>query len=74
MNEMTPERVSARDPPRFRLMMAVAFVAVAALACIIAAALLLWRAGEEEGGRFASRRFRDGRRPVEKRSTRRSRR
>jgi two-component system NarL family sensor kinase len=49
MNEMTPERVSARDPPRFRLMMAVAFVAVAALACIIAAALLLWRAGEERG-------------------------
>ena len=28
MNEMTPESVSARDPPRFRLMMAVAFVAV----------------------------------------------
>jgi two-component system, NarL family, sensor kinase len=49
MNEMTPESVSARDPPRFRLMMAVAFVAVVALACIIAAALLLWRAGEERG-------------------------
>jgi two-component system NarL family sensor kinase len=49
MNEMTPESVSARDPPRFRVMMAVAFVAVVALACIIAAALLLWRAGEERG-------------------------
>src|SRR5215218_454227 len=47
MNEMTPERVSARDPPRFRLMMAVAFVAVVALACVVAAALLLWRAAEE---------------------------
>src|SRR3954463_9265232 len=41
--------VSPRDPPRLRVMMAVAFVAVAALACIIAAALLLWRAGEERG-------------------------
>src|SRR5215216_3151816 len=47
MIEMTPESVSARGPPRFRLMMAVAFVAVAALACIVAAALLLWRAAEE---------------------------
>ena len=47
MNEMTPESVSARDPPRFRLMMAVAFVAVVALACVVAAALLLWRAAEE---------------------------
>ena len=49
MNETTPESVAPRDPPRFRLMMAVAFVAVVALACIIAAALLLWRAGEERG-------------------------
>ena len=47
MNEMTPESVSARDPPRFRLMMAVAFFAVVALACVVAAALLLWRAAEE---------------------------
>src|SRR5215216_7109048 len=47
MNEMTPESVSARDPPRFRVMMAVAFVAVVALACVVAAALLLWRAAEE---------------------------
>src|SRR5215204_5550263 len=47
MIETTPESVAARGPPRFRLMMAVAFVAVAALACIVAAALLLWRAAEE---------------------------
>jgi two-component system, NarL family, sensor kinase len=47
MIETTPESVVARSPPRFRLMMAVAFVAVAALACIVAAALLLWRAAEE---------------------------
>src|SRR5687767_8929359 len=40
---------SARDLPRFRVMMAAAFVAIVALACIIAAALLLWRAGEERG-------------------------
>jgi two-component system, NarL family, sensor kinase len=49
MSDIAPESVAARDPPRFRLMMAVAFVAVVALACIIAAALLLWRAGEERG-------------------------
>ena len=40
---------SGRDAPRFRIKMAVAFVAVVALACVIAAALLLWRAGEERG-------------------------
>src|SRR5215208_6511700 len=49
MSEITPESLSARDPPGFRVMMGVAFVAVIAIACIIAAALLLWRAGEERG-------------------------
>jgi signal transduction histidine kinase len=41
---------SARDPPRFRVKMALAFVAVVALACVVAAALLLWRAAEERAG------------------------
>ena len=72
MSDITPESVAARDPPRFRVMMAVAFVAVVALACIIAAALLLWRAGEERGA-FASRRF-ERPWPCRMRSTRRSRR
>ena len=48
-NNTTSFVSSARDLPRFRVMMAAAFVAVVALACIIAAALLLWRAGEERG-------------------------
>jgi len=38
---------SGRDAPRFRIKMALAFVAVVAVACAVAAALLLWRAAEE---------------------------
>jgi len=38
---------SGRYAPRFRIKMALAFVAVVAVACAVAAALLLWRAAEE---------------------------
>ena len=38
---------SGRNAPRFRIKMALAFVAVVAVACAVAAALLLWRAAEE---------------------------
>jgi two-component system, NarL family, sensor kinase len=38
---------TARYPPRFRVKIALSFVAVVALACVVAAALLLWRAAEE---------------------------
>jgi two-component system, NarL family, sensor kinase len=37
----------ALQSPRFRLKMVAAFAAVVALACLISAALLLWRAAEE---------------------------
>jgi two-component system, NarL family, sensor kinase len=38
---------SGRHAPRFRIKIALAFVAVVAVACAVAAALLLWRAAEE---------------------------
>jgi two-component system, NarL family, sensor kinase len=46
MSESTAS-FTARDPPRFRVKMALSFLAVVALACIVAAALVLWRAAEE---------------------------